>query len=129
LGVSGESQQTGIETVDPAPVEVRGNGQGQETEAGFSAHRGDVAQAAGKRFPANVFRAVGGAPKVHVFEQKIGGEKEVFAAAAGTEDRAVIADSHDQLRALRELCPAAEPIDQYYFAVRLFAVLDHTNAI
>jgi hypothetical protein len=63
---------------------------------------------------------------MNVFDEEIGGEKEVFGAPPGTKDRAVVADSRDD--APRQRDSPANLVNECRLS-NPGSVLDHTNAI
>jgi hypothetical protein len=93
-----EAQQAGVEPLDPARVGPIRGCQRHQAEARLATHGGDVAQAAGEAFPADIARRLRGGPKMHVLDQHVGGKEQILAAAARAVDGAIVADSQHQRR-------------------------------
>ena len=80
---SGEPQQSTIESVDPAVGSGRWKRERYQTEARFSAHRRDVAQAARQRLVSHLFGPVCRVAEVDSVEQQIRSEKQILALPDG----------------------------------------------
>ncbi len=113
-----QAQQSVIEAIHPAPVRARSGGERKQAKARHASHGGDIAQSARQRLVAERFGRMRVVTKMHVFHQQIGGEKEVFARAPRTVDRAIVADSQRQAASHRQLRPAADGFQDFRLAAR-----------
>src|SRR5436305_7890760 len=90
-----EADQAAIEGIDPAGAGPGRDSEGQEAKTRFAAHRRDIAESAGERLPSGVGSGVSGAAKVDVFEEEVGGEKQVVGSAARTENGTIVTDAEE----------------------------------
>src|SRR5712691_799997 len=76
-------------------VETNGlrTGERDQRPPGPAAHRSDIGEVHGERFPADVVGCGPAAPEVHVFDEQVG-RRQKQASGVRLEDRAVIADSN-----------------------------------
>src|SRR5438477_10826249 len=83
-----------IKLLDPGDVKIARERQCDQCSSRFSAHRGDIAQAAPEGFVTDLFR-VGGWLKMNSLDDRICFEKEITVGNAEVEHSAVIAGSDE----------------------------------
>src|SRR5438270_9886524 len=83
-----------IKRLDPGDVKIARERQCDQCSSRFSAHRGDIAQAAPERFVTDFFR-VGGWLKMNSLDDRVCFEEEVTVRDAKVEHSAVIAGSDE----------------------------------
>jgi hypothetical protein len=105
-----QRQQAVEEAADPLLIRPFRESHGEQTEARFGSHGGDIAQSAREGFVADLSRGVGFAAKMHVFDQHVSGEDEFLGPAARTINGAIVADAKSHARGARF---GPDPVDDF----------------
>jgi hypothetical protein len=92
-GFACQGEKSVEETVDPSGGSPSGESDGEEAEAGFGAHGGDVAKSSCEGFVSDLGGSVGFAEEMHVFDEHVGGEDEFVAGGARAKDGAVVSNT------------------------------------
>src|ERR1700685_524015 len=101
IGGSGKLQHTVEEPVHLTVAGPAGNAQRYQAKPWSATHRSYIAQAAGQSLPSQFRGLMGIAGKMNALDDHVAGEEKVVSRTARPVDGAVVPDSHDHWRPVR----------------------------